>query len=199
MVSGRRRRYPHDVPAQQDLPTPESLRLRCAQLFATWRVADTDVQVAYNARLSTTAGRAFVRGGRIELNPRLLAREPDALDGVLIHEAAHVAAFRLFGGEIPAHGRHWRGLMRLVGQEPNVKHTLPVDDLRRRPPARKSYLFLRLCGVCGDRVVSVQVRYGRCPGCSRRDDYLVVRARASAAGRRTLQQMSDDEVRAYFA
>ena len=187
------------MPSEQQLPTPAALRARCVELLEHWRVADTDVDVVYNGRLSTTAGRAFVRRGCIELNPRLLQREPDALDGVLIHEAAHVAAYRLFGENIPAHGRQWRSLMRLAGQEPSVKHTLPVDDLRRRPPARRSYLFLRLCGVCGDRVVGKQVRYGRCPGCSRRDGYLVVRTRASSAGRRALLCMSDAEVRAHFA
>lgn len=184
--------------AVDDLPAPEQLQQRCAELFAEWRVLDTAVDVVWNARLSTTAGRAYVRRGCIELNPRLLSKVPHEIDGVLIHEAAHVAAYRLFGGNIPAHGRHWRSLMRLAGQEPNVTHTLPVEDLRRRS-TRKRYLYLRFCGACGDRVVVEQVRYGRCPGCSRRDDYLVVKTRASAAGRRALQQMSDADVRAHFA
>jgi SprT protein len=185
------------VTVTEDLPTPRQLQQRCAELFEAWRVLDTEVDVVWNARLSTTAGRAYVRRGCIELNPRLLARVPHEIDGVLIHEAAHVAAFRLFGANIPAHGRHWRSLMRIAGQEPNVTHTLPVDDLRRRPSRR--FLYLRMCGSCGDRVVVEQVRYGRCPGCSRRDDYLVVKTRASAAGRRALQQMSDADVRAHFA
>ena len=79
---------------------------------------ETAVEVSWNRRLATTAGRAFVRGGRIELNPRLLATVPDQIDSVLVHEAAHVAAFRLFGENIPAHGRHWRSLMRLAGCAP---------------------------------------------------------------------------------
>ncbi|MAD33022.1 MAG: hypothetical protein CMJ88_04620 [Planctomycetes bacterium] len=182
-----------------ELPTPEHLQRRCAELFGLWRVLDTEVEVTWNARLSTTAGRAYVRGGRIELNPRLLARVPDEVDGVLIHEAAHVAAFRLFGGNIPAHGRHWRGLMRAAGQEPKVTHKLPVDGLRRKVKARSSYLYLRLCDACGDLVVLEQVRYGRCSGCSSRDDYLVVKAKATAAGRRMLQKMTATDVRGHFA
>ena len=154
----------------KDLPTPEQLQRRCAELFELWQVLDRDVEVVWNARLATTAGRAYVRRGSIELNPRLLARVPDEIDGVLVHEAAHVAAFRLFGGNIPAHGRHWRALMRYAGQEPNVTHKLPVDDLRRRRKARAQYLYLRLCDACGDLAVVEQVRYGRRPGCSRRDD-----------------------------
>lgn len=182
-----------------DLPTPEQLQRRCAQLFELWRVLDKEVEVSWNRRLSTTAGRAYVRRGCIELNPRLLARVPEEVDGVLTHEAAHVAAYRLFGANIPAHGRHWRALMRTAGQEPRVTHKLPVEGLRRRAKARQRFLYLRLCDACGDLVVLEQVRYGRCPQCARRDDYLVVKTKASAAGRRALQKMTATDVRAHFA
>ncbi|MDA7936697.1 SprT-like domain-containing protein, partial [bacterium] len=90
------------------LPTPKELEDRAAELFRHWRVLDTEVEVSWNSRLLTTAGRAFVKSGLIELNPTLLAKSLDQIDGVLIHEAAHVAAYRLFGAKIPAHGRHWR-------------------------------------------------------------------------------------------
>ena len=98
------------------LPTPEQLELRAAELFTQWRVIDTEIVVSWNGRLSTTAGRAFVKSGRIELNPSLLAKSLDQVDVVLTHEAAHVAAFRMFGANIPAHGRHWRSLMRSAGR-----------------------------------------------------------------------------------
>jgi predicted SprT family Zn-dependent metalloprotease len=181
------------------LPTPEQLEQRAAELFASWRVLDTAVEVSWNGRLSTTAGRAFVRGGRIELNPKLLAKSPDQVETVLIHEAAHIAAFRLFGANIPAHGRHWRSLMRIAGQEPNVTHKMPVDDLRIRRTKRARYIYLRMCGSCGERVLLEQVRYGRCSGCSNRDSYLVVKTKASAAGRRALLAMTVADVRAHFA
>ena len=184
-----------------ELPTPEELQRRCAALLADWQVRDREVEVVWNGRLSTTAGRAFVRRGRIELNPRLLARVPEEVEGVLIHEAAHVAAFRLFGPNIPAHGRHWRSLMRHAGQEPRVTHKLPVDGLRRQVKARSRsrYLYLRLCEACGDREVLERVSYGRCRTCQRRDNYLVVKAPASAAGRRALSKMTVTDVRARFA
>lgn len=181
------------------LPTPDALQQRCAELFARWGVADTSAEVRWNGRLSTTAGRAFVRRGCIELNPRLLARVPDAVEAVLVHEAAHVAAFRLFGEHVPAHGRQWRALVRHAGQEPAVRHQLPVDGLRRRRVDKVRYLYLRMCGACADRVVVERVRYGRCPRCARRDDYLVVKTRATAAGRRALQRMTATDVRAHFA
>lgn len=182
------------------LPTPEQLQQRASALFTQWRVLDTGVEVAWNGRLSTTAGRAFVRGGRIELNPTLLAGAPDQIEVVLTHEAAHVAAYRLFGEHIPAHGRHWRSLMRMAGQQPEVTHKMPVAHLRRKKPVRRRrYLYLRMCGRCGDRAVLEQVRYGRCGDCSNRDSYLVVKTQASAAGRRALLRMSDGEVRAHFS
>jgi len=182
-----------------DLPSPDALQERCAQLFEQWGVSDTGVEVRWNGRLSTTAGRAFVRRGCIELNPRLLARVPGEVEGVLVHEAAHVAAYRLFGDRVPAHGRQWRALVRHAGQEPKVTHRLPVDGLRRRRSPKVRYLYLRMCGACADRVVTEQVRYGRCPRCARRDDYLVVKTRASAAGRRALHRMTETDVRAHFA
>jgi predicted SprT family Zn-dependent metalloprotease len=182
------------------LPTPEELQQRAAALFAQWRVLDTAVEIVWNGRLSTTVGRAFVRSGRIELNPKLLAEACDQVEVVLIHEAAHVAAFRLFGEHIPAHGRHWRSLMRIAGQQPEITHKLPVEHLRRKKPKRKRRsLYLRMCGSCGERVVLEQVRYGRCGGCSSRDNYLVVKTQASAAGRRALLRMSDGQVRAHFS
>lgn len=181
------------------LPTPEQLERRAAVLFTKWRVLDIEVVVTWNGRLSTTAGRAFVKSGRIELNPSLLAKSLDQIDVVLTHEAAHVAAFRLFGAKIPSHGRHWRSLMRNAGQEPDVTHKMPVDDVRKRRTRRAHFLYLRMCGSCGERAVLEQVRYGRCPGCSNRDSYLVVKTKATAAGRRALLRMSDADVRAHFA
>lgn len=182
------------------MPTPEALQQQVSELLKRWRVPDDQVVVTWNRRLSTTAGRAFVRGGRIELNPRLLADAPEQIEAVLTHEAAHVAAYRLFGEHVAAHGRHWRSLMRLAGQRPDVTHKMPVEHLRRQQrPRRRRYLYLRMCGSCGQRDVLESVRYGRCRGCSSRDHYLVVKTVATAAGRQALSRLSDGEVRALFA
>lgn len=180
--------------ARVTLPTPAELERRAAELLAQWRVPQTGVAVQWNRRLSTTAGRAFLRGARIELNPKLLARAPDQLPVVLAHEAAHIAAFRLFGPNIPAHGRHWRSLMRLAGHEPAITHEIPVDG--PRSPRRRRYLYLRVCEACGDRQVAAAVCYGRCQGCSARENYLVVKAPPTAAGRAALERLSLAEVRA---
>jgi len=189
--------------ARVTLPPVAELERRAADLFAAWRVLDTKVTVEWNERLTTTAGRAFVRKGHIELNPTLLARAPDQVDVVLVHEAAHIAAYRLFGGNIPHHGRHWRGLMRLAGLPPDVTHDIPVDDLVARRPAakgrrRRASWYLRVCEACGDRVIAAAVRYGRCGGCDSRDSFLVMKAPATEAGKAALERMSFDQVRAAF-
>jgi predicted SprT family Zn-dependent metalloprotease len=175
------------------LPEPTELERRAAELLRQWRVPETAVAVCWNARLTTTAGRAFLRGARIELNPTLLLRAPDQLPVVLTHEAAHIAAFRLFGPNIQAHGRHWRSLMRLAGLPPAITHDIPVDGPRAR--RRRRYVYLRLCEACGDRQIAEAVRYGRCQGCEARDSYLVVKAPAGPAGRKALERLSVAEVK----
>lgn len=185
------------------LPDPAELERTATGLLASFRVLDTSVRVVWNARLTTTAGRAFLQRGQIELNPRLLARAPDRLPAVLAHETAHLAVFRLFGPNIPAHGRHWRSMMRLAGHPPDVTHDIPVHGLRRpggtaRPAraTRRRYFYLRVCDGCGARAIDTAVRYGRCHGCAARDRYLVIRAPATAAGRRALEGLDLAAVRA---
>lgn len=178
------------------LPKVDELEARVAEVMAKWRVPPAaKVEVRWNDRLRTTAGRAFYREGRIELNPSLLATSPKDLDDVLVHEAAHVAVFRLFGEHGAAHGRHWRGLMRLAGVRPDVTHDLPVPKSVRR---RRGHVFLRVCDACGDRRIARAVRYDRC-ACGSAKDFLVLRAPATANGVQTLQAMSLDDVRARWA
>ncbi|MCA8964083.1 MAG: SprT-like domain-containing protein [Planctomycetes bacterium] len=180
-----------------DLPSAEELQRRAAQLLADWRVPDAAIDVAWNDRLKTSAGRAFVRHGRIELNPHLLGRAPEQVQMVLTHEAAHIAAARLFGPAVPAHGRHWRSLMRLAGLPPKVTHDIPIEPRRR--PRRRRHLYLRVCDGCGDRRILQAVRYGRCQGCDARDRFLVLRAAANPSGRRALENLSLADVRAKCA
>lgn len=178
------------------LPSAEELQARAARLLADWRVPDAAIDVVWNDRLKTSAGRAFVRHGRIELNPHLLGRAPEQVPMVLTHEVAHVAAARLFGVAIPAHGRHWRSLMRLAGFPPKVTHDIPIEPRHRVRSRRRRHLYLRVCDGCGDRRILASVRYGRCQGCDARDRFLVLRAAANPAGRRALEKLSLDDVRA---
>jgi predicted SprT family Zn-dependent metalloprotease len=175
-----------------ELPATDWLELRVAELFRVWRVpSGPAVSVGWNPRLQTTAGRAFAAENRIELNPELLGDWPDEIPAILGHEAAHVAAHRLFGPRVAAHGRHWRALMRLVGLPPEIAHDMPVRTAARR---RRSFLYLRICARCGERRVARVVRDGVCR-CGANDRYLVLRAAASAQGLAMLRAMSLSEVR----
>jgi predicted SprT family Zn-dependent metalloprotease len=175
------------------LPPIEDLEERVAEMFVRWRVPPGDkVTVTWNSRLRSTAGRAFYRDGRIELNPELLERSPDHVDTVLVHEAAHVAAHRLFGAHCPAHGRHWRGLMRLAGLPPDVTHSLPVP--RKARSSRRERIYLRVCDACGDRRIARTVRYDECR-CGARNRFLVLRAPATSGGLDALRNIALAEVR----
>ena len=175
------------------LPPAAELERDAAELLRQWRVADTNIRVFWNDRLTTTAGRAFVKLGSVELNPTLLRRAPDQLRVVLTHEVAHIAAARLFGANIAAHGRHWRSLMAHAGLPPDITHKIPVPNVRGR---RGRFFYLRICDACGDRRIAGTVRYGRCHGCEARDGFLVMKAPATAAGRSALQKLSLTDVRA---
>lgn len=175
-----------------ELPSIADLERRVVGLFAHWRVPPGPaVTVHWNRRLTTTAGRAFGGDGRIELNPSLLADTPGQLAVVLVHEAAHIAAHRLFGPSVAAHGRHWRGLMRLAGLPPEVTHDLPVPAPRRR---RRSHVYLRVCDACGDRRIARVVRYTPCR-CGAAERFLVLRAPANVGGLSALRAMPLQEVR----
>ncbi|MBK8097424.1 MAG: SprT-like domain-containing protein [Planctomycetes bacterium] len=174
------------------LPSADELRQRASELLQQWRVNDTAIAVRWNRRLTTTAGRAFPIGGRVELNPRLLARAPEQLEMVLVHEVAHIAVHRLFGPNVPAHGRHWRSLMAHAGQPPAVTHDIPVHDLRR---SRRRWLYLRLCDACSARAIGDTVSHGRCAACGVRERFLVLRAPAGARGRAALMRLTAADIR----
>lgn len=150
------------------------------------------MEAGWNPRLRTSAGRAFWTQGRIELNPHLLREHQGRVTEVLVHEAAHVAAFLLHGKRIRPHGREWQHLMRQAGQRPAACHRLPLHGLRRR---RRRYLYLRMCDPCGDRLIVRSLRYGPCHRCGH-DRYLVLRSGGGAAGHAALRALSRAEVRA---
>lgn len=90
------------------------------------------VQVSWNARMQTTAGRAWWPDRVIELNPKLKALPPDELWRTLKHELAHLVAYERAGRRrTEPHGPEWRAACVELGI-PNEQpfHTLPFE--RRR-------------------------------------------------------------------
>lgn len=95
----------------------------------TWRVlrkkypalTRKSVEVKLNNRLRTTAGRAFIESGYIDLCTKLLRDNVEEfVTQTIPHELAHQAAWDLF--QCDNHAKPWKGIMLSLGLEPNVYH-----------------------------------------------------------------------------
>ena len=171
----------------QPLPPRKTLLAIAARCGAAWDMPDlaAAVTLAYNPRLRTTLGRAWLDERRVELNPRLLRDHPHELVPTLAHELAHVAVHLRYG-RVPPHGRHFRTLMRAVNLSARATHCLPTAALRRR---RKRYLYLHRCGDCGYSFVARGIRRNiYCRACGPDMSWAVFRAPDSHEGRKRLIQ-----------
>ena len=77
------------------------------------------------------AGQAFPQSWSIRLNSTLLHRHGDEfIEQTVPHELAHLVAFAQFGRQIRPHGKEWKLIMGLLGQEPSVCHNYTVAPAR---------------------------------------------------------------------
>ncbi len=124
------------------------------------------VQVRWNPRMRTTAGRAIWPDAIIELNPKLVAIAPEEIQRTLLHELAHLVAYARAGRRrISAHGAEWQKACADVGiPGERATHSLPL-------PGRKMQKKWRYtCAVCGegfDRVRQIR-RYVGCYACCKK-------------------------------
>lgn len=98
------------------------------------------VTVSWNARMQTTAGRAWWPHRSIELNPKLKECEPEELWRTLKHELAHLVAYERAGRRrIDPHGKEWLAACADLGI-PNEQpfHNLPFK--RRRMKRNHAYI-----------------------------------------------------------
>ncbi len=92
------------------------------------------VRVSWNARMQTTAGRAWWPDRLIELNPKLKDLPPEEMWRTLRHELAHLVAYERAGRRrIEVHGAEWRAACAELGI-PNEQpfHNLPFKRKRMR-------------------------------------------------------------------
>jgi SprT protein len=92
------------------------------------------VQVSWNSRMQTTAGRAWWPDRLIELNPKLKELPPEEMWRTLRHELAHLVAYERAGRRrIEVHGAEWRAACAELGI-PNEQpfHTLPFKRKRMK-------------------------------------------------------------------
>ena len=94
------------------------------------------VNIVWNKRMRSTAGRAFLNHAKIELNPRLLELGEEALMHVqqtLLHELAHLLAHQRYGHSISAHGKEWKQAcvdMGIPGE--SATHSLPLPSNKQQ-------------------------------------------------------------------
>jgi predicted SprT family Zn-dependent metalloprotease len=112
-------------------------RLGAAELAAS-------VQVEWNARLFSAAGRADFRRNLVSLNPRLREHGPAEVDRTLRHELAHLLAQARAGRRrVAPHGTEWRTACRDLGiADESRTHALPF------PIQRRARRFLYECPRC---------------------------------------------------
>src|SRR5438046_8831115 len=112
----------------------------------------SSLQVEWNARLFSAAGRADFRRKLISLNPRLHEHEAAEIDRTLRHELAHLLAqFRAGRRRVAPHGAEWRKACRDLGiGNESRTHALPFTIQRR------SRRFLYACPRCGNEFPRVR-------------------------------------------
>lgn len=112
------------------------------------------VNIVWNRRMRSTAGRAFLNHTKVELNPRLLELGDDALGHVrqtLLHELAHLLAHQRYGSGISAHGIEWKQAcadMGIPGE--SATHSLPL------PSSKQQKKWRYTCPGCADVIERVR-------------------------------------------
>lgn len=113
------------------------------------------VEVCWNSRMRTAAGRAFFKTNRIELNPKLQSlpeeRRPFEIQNTFLHELAHLVSFaRARGKRIRPHGPEWKQACADLGI-PGEDRCHSLDFQPRQLKKRFAY-ECRHCGTVVERV-----------------------------------------------
>ena len=133
----------------------------CTQLLHQLDMADLagKVEVVWNSRMRSTAGRAFYKGSKIELNPKLKNISEEEVHRTLLHELAHLVAFHRYGTRIAPHGAEWKQACAELGiPGETATHKLPLPSRRMEKRWRYS------CPVCGEGFDRVR-RMKKAAGC----------------------------------
>lgn len=113
----------------------------------------SDVYMTFTVK-GVCAGTAQWQSGRINLNDGLLSggNAEQMCAQTVPHELAHIIANRLAGRKI-SHGKIWKQVMRTLGVEPLLYHTMDVSKLR----TRTERVYPAACGCdTTDRTISIR-------------------------------------------
>lgn len=110
------------------------------------------VEVEWNTRMRSCAGRAFWPKGLIQLNPKLEGISNSEIRQTLLHELAHLIAYeRNPNRSIKSHGREWQRAcveVGIPGEKATHELALPTRSLKRQwryecPECEKSFERVR--------------------------------------------------------
>ncbi len=164
----------HEIPdgyVQARIGPDGDLRRRGSEISARLglKTLAEQIEVVWNRKMRTAAGRAFYQTGRIELNPRLQALPAETRDGEIertfLHELAHLVSFaRAAGKRIQPHGPEWKQACADVGIPGEDRcHDLNFESRRQK---RKYAYECPACGTVVKRVRRLQRRVA-CYDCCR--------------------------------
>ena len=121
------------------------------------------VNVVWNSRMRSTAGRAFWPEAKVELNPKLISISLEEVRRTLLHELAHILAYHRCGRmRIAPHGEEWQIACADLGiPGERATHSLPLP---RRSQQKKWRYSCPSCGEGVDRVRQMK-RYVACYSC----------------------------------
>jgi SprT protein len=105
------------APEKQRPLTSSDLQVRVDRWYRLWCVPESDatVEIEFSSRITRSLGRCFPDRNLIRLAASLAQAQPEFVHEVLAHEAAHLAAYRLYGRAIKPHGPEWKQLMLKAG------------------------------------------------------------------------------------
>jgi SprT protein len=114
----------------------------CREIAASFGLTELaqKVEVVWNPRMRSTAGRAWWPQRLIELNPKIDSLDAQQTERTLRHELAHLIAYERAGRrKIAPHGREWRQACSDLGiANESVCHQLPLP--RRTQTIRYHYI-----------------------------------------------------------
>lgn len=96
--------------------------------------------------LRVTAGTAYYQEGKIALSAIVL-NTPERLKITLLHEYAHLLAYKRHGRQGAGHGKAWKQAMQDLGLPPDIRHNYEVARNKRRQQV------VYACAKCGANFV----------------------------------------------
>jgi len=96
--------------------------------------------------LRVSLGIAYPERNLVRINSILQSENlGDVLEEVICHEAAHIAAYHLYGPKIKSHGPEWKELVTKAGFLPRTKLSCDLIEPQLKSP---SQLYVHTCLIC---------------------------------------------------